>query len=123
MARIRSVPPSSPASAANRVRATESPFTETINDFCNKICQKSTKRPHVSASLLRQPCQFQTFRKPLPDVVANEAQTNPQARHGRLRIEVAKPLHRLGSLVVLTQHGVACSNHPERRCIAWIGQQ
>jgi hypothetical protein len=31
---------SSPASAANRVRATESLSPETINDFCNKIDPK-----------------------------------------------------------------------------------
>src|SRR5215470_19575163 len=29
--------PSSPDSAANRIRATESLFARTINDFCNKI--------------------------------------------------------------------------------------
>src|SRR5215831_16768562 len=34
--------PSSPDSAANRIRATESLFARTINDFCNKICQKAT---------------------------------------------------------------------------------
>src|SRR5262245_51784795 len=34
--------PSSPASAANRITATESPFRQTINDFCNKICHNRT---------------------------------------------------------------------------------
>lgn len=33
------VAPSSPASAANRIRATESLFADAINDLCNKICQ------------------------------------------------------------------------------------
>src|SRR5258707_1862189 len=37
-----SAAPSSPASAANRITATESPFGQTINDFCNKICHKPT---------------------------------------------------------------------------------
>src|SRR5215470_8626409 len=32
-----SAAPSSPDSAANRIRATESLFARTINDFCNKI--------------------------------------------------------------------------------------
>src|SRR5215471_10634514 len=35
-----SAAPSSPDSAANRIRATESLFARTINDFCNNICQK-----------------------------------------------------------------------------------
>src|SRR5215831_2309352 len=34
--------PSSPDSAANRIRATESLFARTINDFCNKIGTKRT---------------------------------------------------------------------------------
>src|SRR5215831_15696443 len=34
--------PSSLASTANRMTTTESPFLKTINDFCNKICQKRT---------------------------------------------------------------------------------
>jgi hypothetical protein len=34
--------PSSPASAANLITATESLFAEAINDFCNKICQLLT---------------------------------------------------------------------------------
>jgi hypothetical protein len=32
-----SAAPSSPASAANRIRATESLFVRAINNFCNKI--------------------------------------------------------------------------------------
>jgi hypothetical protein len=34
--------PSSPASAANRIRASESLIAEAINDFCNKICHNPT---------------------------------------------------------------------------------
>src|SRR5215471_9544016 len=37
-----SAAPSSPHSAANRIKATESLFARTINDFRNKICQKRT---------------------------------------------------------------------------------
>src|SRR5215467_11026738 len=37
--------PSSPDSAANRIRATESLFARTINDFCNKICHNRTQAP------------------------------------------------------------------------------
>ncbi len=41
--------PSSPASAANRIRATESLFAEAINAFCNKICHKQTSPVRSSA--------------------------------------------------------------------------
>jgi len=34
--------PSSLASTANHTTVTESLFGETINDFCNKICQQQT---------------------------------------------------------------------------------
>jgi hypothetical protein len=40
--------PSSPASTANRMTATESLFPEGINDFCNKIINKLTRRPTLS---------------------------------------------------------------------------
>jgi hypothetical protein len=42
--------PSSPASTANRMTATESLFPEGINDFCNKICQlRKLNRPEGEA--------------------------------------------------------------------------
>jgi hypothetical protein len=37
--------PSSPASTANRMTATESLLPEIINDFFNKICQHRTRAP------------------------------------------------------------------------------
>jgi hypothetical protein len=36
--------PSSPASAANRIRATESLLGKRSKDFCNKICHEQTIR-------------------------------------------------------------------------------
>src|SRR4051812_31004205 len=39
--------PSSPASTANRMTATESLLPEIINDFFNKICHERTHAPHV----------------------------------------------------------------------------
>ena len=50
-----------PASAANRIRATESPFTENANDFCNKIGIRA-KSPAKASPRLASPCDVEGER-------------------------------------------------------------
>src|SRR5262245_57099007 len=57
-----SAAPSSPASAANRIRTTESLFAEAINEFCNKICQTRTHASRLDLCA-GQYLQLQPLRK------------------------------------------------------------
>ncbi|MFL6823074.1 MAG: ABC transporter substrate-binding protein [Xanthobacteraceae bacterium] len=129
--------PSSPASAANRVRATESLSAETINDCCNKIGTKRTCRwcasgmgVEVTAAPANSPTEIQAaiedFARvpngglvllPSPVVTTHrEAIASAALRHGLPSIYLSRIYAVSGGLM---SYGIDVSD-PYRQAAAYV---